>query len=140
LELDDRRPGSLAEDPILPTRVEPQGVQPALQVAHVVAAEGRGPEVERPIPETPAGLDELSPRGRADQAVGRQTALLLEGSDGRLGRGTERPVELGGVDTVAEGDQPMLHVAHRLAHVAGPDHLHVTEFRRGTLRSQACTT
>ena len=79
---------------VLLPAVEAERVQHPLDLAHVVSPEHRRAVIQRAIAELPAGLDELFPRVRADEAVHLQMSLVLEPPNGGLGRGSEHPDEL----------------------------------------------
>ena len=95
LELAHGAVAAFAEDAVLASRVEPERVQPALQGADVVAPQHRHAQVQDPVAEPVAGLDELVPRLRAHAAVDQQPAALLERAHGRLGLRAELALELG---------------------------------------------
>ena len=84
LELEGRLRRPRAEQPVLLARVEAEGVQLSLELAHVVPAEHRRSKVEGSIAEPEPGLDELAPRVRSHDPVDRQTPPALEVPDRRL--------------------------------------------------------
>ena len=70
LELGQRVGRVGTEDPVHPPRVEAEATEPALELGHVVAPEVGATQVERPVAEHPAGLDECVPRDVVAHAVG----------------------------------------------------------------------
>ncbi len=58
-----------SEQSVLAPRVEPERVQLALERPHVVAAEVRGVQVQGPVAQPVAGLDQLSPGVGPDRPV-----------------------------------------------------------------------
>jgi hypothetical protein len=104
-----------SEDAVLPAGVEPERVEPALQLAHVVAAQHRRAHVEEPIAERPAALDQRAPRLGAADAVDAQAAARLELAHARAGLFTELTIER---DRAAALREARLKVANRVARVA----------------------
>src|SRR5581483_3850642 len=124
LELGDRVGGPGAEDAVLLADLEAERVEAPLELADVVAPERGGTQVQDAVPQTVAGLDELAPGLAPDHAVRREPSLLLERSDGGLGRRPEPAVELVGVDPVSELEKTMLDVANGIAGVGAADDPH----------------
>ena len=83
------------EDAVLAPSVKTEHVQPALEGCDVVAADERPAQVEEPVTELVAALDERVPRLRAAHAVDAQAPLDLELADRVLRIGVE-PVGLAG--------------------------------------------
>jgi len=81
LELAQRLEGLQAVEPVLVAGVEPEPVQPALQVADVVAVQQRPGDVEHPVAQAERGAVQRVPGVVADDPVRRQPPLLLEGAD-----------------------------------------------------------
>ena len=71
LELDERAGGVVTEDAVLAPGVEAERVQPALELADVVAPQHRPAAVEHAVAEAEAALDERGPRLPAADPVGR---------------------------------------------------------------------
>ena len=80
-----RRLGLGSEDAVLAAGVEPERVQPTLELGHVVAAQHRLTEVEQPVAERVAALDERGPRLRSADAVDADPPPGLERAHGLLG-------------------------------------------------------
>src|SRR5262249_7416328 len=89
LELGHCHGGLLTEDAVFATGVEPERVQPMLELGDVVAPQHRLAEVQGAIPERETALDQRRPRLRAAQPVDLEAALFLEGAYGRFGGGPE---------------------------------------------------
>ena len=117
------------EDPVLLAGVEPERVQHPLERTHVVPAERRRTEVERPVAEPVTGLDELPPRVGAHDPVRRQPARTLEPPDRLLGGRPERSIELVRLDAQAGGEQPMLHVSDVFSSRSTADEVHARSLR-----------
>src|SRR6185312_13454885 len=126
LELDQRARRVVAQDAVLASGVEPEAVQPALQLGDVVAAQhGTGP-VEESVAEAPAALDHRGPGLWTADAVDPEPAALLEGAHGALGLVTERS-GLDARDLVTQRAEPNLEVTHRLATASRPQHGRVAQ-------------
>ncbi len=87
LELLERVLGAGAEDAVDPAGVEAERAEVLLELADVVAPQHRGREIEQPVTEAVAGLDERGPGLWSADPVGPQAAALLEAVHGALGRG-----------------------------------------------------
>ena len=74
LERAERALGLRPEDAVLAAGVEAERVEPALQLDHVVAAQHRLAQVEQPVAEREAALDQRGPRLGAADAVDPQAA------------------------------------------------------------------
>ena len=83
-------------------------------------------QVQGPVAEGQAGLDQLRPRLRPDDAVDDEPAALLEGADRSFCRRAEPPSQLGDVDMLPDAGQPPLDVADVLAEVPVPDGSHLS--------------
>src|SRR5690606_22002200 len=103
-----------AEDPVDAPGVEAEGAEASLELGDVVPTQHRRAEVQQPIAEAVARLDQGRPSGRVAHARLVQTPCRLEGSNGRLGRGAV-VTGFGAGHRVAGPGEPALEVAHRLA-------------------------
>ena len=77
----ERGLGLGAEDAVLAAGVEAERVQPALELGDVVAAQHRARQVEQPVAELEAALDQRAPGLGSADAVDAQPASLLELAD-----------------------------------------------------------
>ena len=107
------------EDPVHPPRVEAEAAEPALELGHVVTPEVGATQVERPVAEHPAGLDERVPRDVIAHAVRRQAVILLERGD-RGARLVAVVAPLRARRSEAGGRQPPLEVPDRITPVTAP--------------------
>ena len=118
LELDERAAACRAPKMPSPAAgVEPERVQPALELGDVVAAQHRLAEVEQPVAEGEPALDERGPglRGRQIAVDPRARGRCLERAHGaRRWRRRRRPGSSAG-RAVAERAEPPLEVADGLA-------------------------
>ena len=112
LELAQRGLGLGSEDPVLAPGVEAERVQPTLELGDVVAAQHGSREVEEPVAELEAALDERAPGLRAADAVDSKAAHPLKIAHG----GLEPVVE----DVAGRGarSEPGPEVEHRCTAVA----------------------
>ncbi len=81
LELGQRVGGVGTEDPVHPPGVEAEATEPALQLGHVVTPEVGAAQLERPVAEHPAGLDQRVPRDVVAHAVRGEAVIVLERGD-----------------------------------------------------------
>ena len=116
LELAQRARGLGTEDAVLAPGVEAEPVEGVLQRGDVVAAEVRRLQVQQPVAEHEATLDQRGPGLGPDDAVDADLARRLEGADRGLGRRAEG-AELRRRDGLARADEPVLEVADRVAAV-----------------------
>jgi hypothetical protein len=90
-----------------------------LQLGHIVAAQVRRCQVEQPVAELPAGLDEGRPRLFVTPAVTSQAAPGLEGADRFFGgRAKSRRLGAGG-GWKPSGPEAALQIAYCLAALTG---------------------
>ena len=120
LEVANGAVGARSEDPVLAPRVEPQEPQHGLECPDVVAPVVGEAQVEDPMAQLEAGLDELFPRLLPDHAVDQQVPALLELTNGPFGGGPELRV-LVGIDGESQCDQSRLDVGHGVAAGAAGD-------------------
>ena len=118
LELPERGLGLGPEDAVLAAGVEAEPVEPALQLGDVVAAQHRPAQVEQPVAEREAALDERAPRLRSADAVDAQAARCLERRAPRS-RSRRRSHRRPRSRTRPRPDA-LLEVADRVAAIAGP--------------------
>ena len=118
LEIDDRALDLGVVHAALGAGVEAQQVELDLQGEDVVAAERRFAQVQEPVAELVSGLDQLSPRVGADDAVDDQAALLLERAHGELGAGPEEAVHALAAQLEAAPSQACLDVEDFFSAVA----------------------
>ncbi len=90
-----------------------------LQVGDIVAAQIRGGQVEQPIAEVPAGLDQGGPGLLVAAAVATQTAPALKGADSVFrGAAVQSPLGIGG-EWKSSGAEAALEIADGLAALTG---------------------
>ena len=92
LEFAEGRGRQVAEDPVDPSGVEPQGTEPLLEFGDIVTPEHGGPTVEEPVAEPAARLDQCGPRLATAHAVDPEPPPVLERLDRRPGPFAELPV------------------------------------------------
>ena len=119
LELGQRAGGVVTEDAVLTAGVETEGIEPALQLEDVVAAEHGGAAVEQAVAEAVAALDEGRPGLRTADPVDPQAAVLLEGPHGGRG-GAAEGAGLHTRQVETERGEPALEIADRLAFAPRP--------------------
>ena len=120
LELPERRFGSWTEDPVDAAGVEAERAEALLQLAHVVAPQHRGSDVEQAIAQLVARFDEGTPRLGATDAIDAQPAPFLEPANclfRRVPEGARRVAS----DFEPEAAETSFDVAHGLAGVTGPE-------------------
>ena len=82
------------EDAVDPAGVEARGAEVSLELGDVVAAQHRRGDIQQPVAEPVAGLDQRRP-GLLPQTPSARRPRLLEGAHGALGRGAERARRVG---------------------------------------------
>ena len=102
LEVGQGRRGQVAEDAVHPPGVEAEGRQASLQVSDVVAPEHGLAEIEEPVSQPEAGLDQGRPGLGAADAVDPQAPAVLEGLDRGPGPGAERCPSVSGAQGSAD--------------------------------------
>ena len=110
LEVEDRPFDALVVQAALGAGVEAEQVELDLQGEDVVAAELRLAQVEEPVAERVAALDELAPGVVADLAVDEQAAALLKGQDGEPRARSVEAVDAFVAEHEALAAQAFLHV------------------------------
>src|SRR5581483_7584342 len=108
-----------SEDAVLFAGIEAERVESCLQIADVVAAHGRPPQIKSARAERPPGFDELAPRVLFDDAVRTEAAAYLEDLDGGLRLLAEGSAFV--CDRVAQRNQARLDVGDGAARVSEPE-------------------
>ena len=91
----ERAGGVGPEDAVFLARVEAERVEAALELDDVVAAQHRAADVEHPVAEAEAALDQRGPGLAAADSVDSQRSVFLEAAKFTLRGRTERPELLG---------------------------------------------
>jgi hypothetical protein len=119
LEVSQGARGESAEYPVDTTGVETESRQTLLQVSDVVAPEHGSVEVEEPVSQADAGLDQGPPRLTATDPVDAQTPSVLECLHRSGGARSEQPF---GVGRARQSDlvETMLQIDHGRSEVARP--------------------
>lgn len=114
LEVLERPNRRRAEDPVGPTTVETELIQPVLERGDVVTAQLWGRQDEQTVAETPSGLDERQPGGLVAVPTDVETTSELKRGD-RLGRGHTEVARSVDGDSESRRAQAALQVADRFA-------------------------
>ena len=125
LELARGMLGEGAEDAVDRPAREAERVERLLQHGDVVPVEVRQAQVEHPVAEGEARVDERGPRPVADHPVLGEAVPSLELAYRLRGRAEEHAVDAGAPKVVAQGEQAALDVFDSGAPVTGPHGSHL---------------
>jgi hypothetical protein len=116
LKLDDGPLGVGPEYSVGLAGVETEIVQAGLELSDIVPTKHRTPQQQQAVTEAVPGFIQCPPSVRSDDPVNADATLRLECLHG-LGRGRSELAPRVAVARVAEGVEPVLDVADRLARV-----------------------